>query len=208
MTIEKSLRLHLGCGTNKLPGWVNVDSVKDCQPDLLHDLAKPLAFTDLSVDAILAEGLLEHFDKYMRYAVFSDWVRVLKIGGTITVGVPNFKKIIFRYFKFEFNNFVDTIFGENLWNSKFYIGHFGNHKWGYSKESLADFVKQFGIEPVLIQTKALAITLAGRKTRHLPQEEVEAFMIYSHNNKCGIGVPEVSFGFAKEKISVFESNSK
>ena len=113
MTERKALKLHLGCGTNKLPGWVNIDSVKACRPDLVHDITTPLPYADQSADEILAEDLLEHFDKYIRFVVFGEWVRVLKVGGTVTVQVPNFKKILFRYFKFGFDNFVDFIFGEN-----------------------------------------------------------------------------------------------
>lgn len=143
-----SMKLHLGCGSNKLKGWVNIDSIEGCQPDMVHDITQPLPFEGLSVDEILAEDLLEHFDKYMRFIVFSDWCRVLKMDGRITLQVPNLKKILFKYFKFGFNNFVDFIFGENLWRSEYYLGHFGNHKWGYSEKSLVEFVRLFGIEPV------------------------------------------------------------
>ena len=118
-----------------MPGWVNIDSVPGCNPDLVHDLAKPLPYADLSTDELRADGVLEHFDKYMRYVVAGDWARVLCVGGTIHLTVPDFKKLLFRYFKFRFDDFVDTLFGENLWESRIYIGHFGNHKWGYSKES-------------------------------------------------------------------------
>src|SRR5437879_1413416 len=112
------LKLHLGCGTNKLAGWVNIDSVKGCQPDLVHDITQPLPYGAQTVEEILAEDLLEHFDKYMRYVVFGEWARVLKVGGRMTVQVPNFKKILLRYFKFGYENFVDFIFGENMWRSE------------------------------------------------------------------------------------------
>ncbi len=61
------MKLHLGCGTKKLPGWINIDSVKDVHPDLAHDLRNPFPYPDFSVEEILAEDLLEHFDKYIRY---------------------------------------------------------------------------------------------------------------------------------------------
>ena len=63
MKDNSSLKLHLGCGTNKLEGWVNVDSVADCQPDLVHDVSQPLPYQNESVDEILAEDLLEHFGR-------------------------------------------------------------------------------------------------------------------------------------------------
>ena len=109
------MKLHVGCGTNKIPGWVNIDSVASCQPDQVHDLSKALPYADQTADELKAEGVLEHFDKYMRYVVVGDWVRVLKVGGLIHLELPDFKKILFnRYFKFKFDDLMDTIFGENL----------------------------------------------------------------------------------------------
>ena len=202
---EQKLKLHLGCGTNKLDGWVNVDSVKGCAPDLLHDITRPLPYENLTIDEILAEDLLEHFDKYMRFVVFADWARVLKLSGKITLQVPNFKKILFRYFKFGFDNFVDFVFGENMWRSQIYNGHFGNHKWGYSEKSLQGFVKMFGMEPIMLERKGLNIRLTAEKKRHIPIEELDKIMIYSHANATGIGEASIPLSKAREKIKVFQN---
>ncbi len=200
------MKLHLGCGTKKLDGWINIDAVKSCHPDLVHDITQTLPYPDLSADEILAEDLLEHFDKYMRFVVFYEWARVLKIDGKITIQVPNFKKIIFRYFKLGFDNFVDTVFGENLWQSKLYNGHFGNHKWGYSDKTLQEFVRLFGIEPVKAEKKGLNLRLSGQKKRHVRLSELEKIKIYSPANKCGNGEPFCSVDFAHEKIREFQKN--
>ncbi len=203
---KTSTKLHLGCGTNKLSGWINIDSIKGCSPDLVHDITQPLPYDDLTVDEILAEDLLEHFDKYMRFVVFGEWARVLKPGGKITMQVPNFKKIIFRYFKFGYNNFVDFIFGENILRSEVYIGHFGNHKWGYSEESLRDFVQQFGIEPVSIEKKGLNLRMIGEKKRHVSAVQLDKIQIYSHANATGIGKASLPFGTVREKIRIYQEN--
>ena len=199
-------KLHLGCGTNQLAGWINIDSVKGCAPDLVHDITQPLPYPNFSVDEILAEDLLEHFDKYLRYVVFGEWARVLKIGGTITVQVPNFKKILFKYFKFGYDNFVDFIFGENMLRSEVYIGHFGNHKWGYSVESLRDFVKSFGIEVVSVDKKGLNLRLTGKKERQVSLEELNRIQIYSHANATGIGKPTLSLATVREQIKIYQEN--
>lgn len=202
------MKLHLGCGTKKLEGWINIDSVKECQPDLLQDISQPLPYDDLTVDEILAEDLLEHFDKYVRFIVFYEWARVLNVGGKITIQVPNFKKILFRYFKFGYDNFVDFIFGENLWESKIYNGHFGNHKWGYSQKSLKDFVKLFGIAPTHVETIGLNLRLSGLKIRHVTYAEIDDIPIYSHANKTGRGRAYVSLGFARQRIKEFFANKE
>lgn len=200
------MKLHLGCGTKKLEGWVNIDSVEACGPDLLHDISEPLPYDDMSIDEVLAEDLLEHFDKYLRFVVFYEWMRVLKVGGTVTLQVPNFKKILFKYFKFGYDNFVDFLFGENMWESKTYIGHYGNHKWGYSQKTLPAFVKHFGVELVNIETKGLNIHFVGEKKRHVTYDELDQIKIYSHANKFGGGSGHVTVGFTREKIKEFQKN--
>ncbi len=200
------MKLHLGCGSKKLEGWVNIDSVQACNPDMIQDITQPLPFKELSIDEILAEDLLEHFDKYMRFVVFYEWVRVLKLGGRVTVQVPNFTKILFKYFKFGFDNFVDFLFGENLWGSEFYLGHFGNHKWGYSEKTLVEFVRLFGIEPVEVKKSGFNIRLVGEKKRNVPLKEIEKIEIYSHANRCGNGKSSVLLSFAREKIQEFQNN--
>jgi len=202
---DEALRLHLGCGFTHHPGWVNIDAVASFQPDVLHDVSQPLPYDDLSVDEILAEDILEHFDKYQRYVVFYDWSRVLKIGGCITLQVPNFKKILFRYFKFGYDNFVDFIFGENLLAAKHYIGHYGNHKWGYSRDTLKDFVKVFGIETTDITEKGLNIRLVGKKQKHVRLSELDEIAIPSVANRSGEGQPEVSLQYARKKIQEFSA---
>jgi len=206
MNTNSALKLHLGCGTKKLDGWVNIDSVAACKPDKIHDISRPLPYAEQSVDEILAEDLLEHFDKYMRYVVMADWARVLKVGGRIIVQVPNFKKILFKYFKFGFDNFVDFIFGENMLRSEIYAGHYGNHKMGYSEQSLPAFMQLFGIEPVTVERKGLNLRFTGEKRRHVPLEELDNLMIYSHANDHGIGEAYLPLSAVREKIKEFQSS--
>ena len=202
------MKLHLGCGTKKLEGWVNIDSVPECRPDLVHDITRPLPYADQTADELLAEDLLEHFDKYIRYLVFYEWTRVLKVGGKITMQVPDFKTILWRYFKFGYDNFVDFIFGENLWESKIYIGHFGNHKWGYSQKTLKEFVSVFGIELRDVRRVGLNIRLEGVKRRHVTMPELDNVQIYSHANKFGKGQATVSLKFAREAIGRFQETTE
>ena len=202
------MKLHLGCGTKKLEGWVNIDSVPECRPDVVHDITQPLPYADQSADELLAEDLLEHFDKYVRYLVFYEWMRVLEVGGKITLQVPDFKTILLRYFKFGYNNFVDFIFGENLWESRIYIGHFGNHKWGYSQKTLREFVSVFGIETANIRRVGLNIRLEGIKRRHVTLNELDNVTIYSHANKFGNGQERVTLKFARDAIQRFQESSE
>ena len=80
------LKLHLGCGPEKFEGWTNIDFEERYKPDILAD-ARELPFEDNVADEIYASHLLEHFDH--REPVLEEWHRVLKIGGNITLVVPD-----------------------------------------------------------------------------------------------------------------------
>jgi hypothetical protein len=200
------MKLNIGCGNNKLDGYINIDSVGKFNPDLIHDITQTLPYDDLSIDEILAASILEHFDKYMRFIVFFDWVRVLKIGGVVKVKVPDFKIILSKYKKFGFDNFVDSIFGENMLGSKIYCGHYGNHKFAYCPDSLKTFVTCFGIEPQKIIHDGYDMTLVGQKVRHVSQGELDNVLIHSHANSFG-DVPDLPLHFIREKISDFQKNN-
>ena len=203
MIEPKAVKLHLGCADNILEGWINIDASSEFHPDVVHDLAKPLPFDDMSADEVMAIDLLEHFDKYQRYFVFCDWTRVLKVGGKIALQVPDFKKIVLKYKKFKFNDFAETVFGENLIRSKYYVGHYGNHKWGYSVETLKEFAGTFGIKAVEIKIEGLNISFIGEKERHVSIESLKDLMIHSHANSFGGGIPDVELGVIREKIVNF-----
>jgi len=83
------LRLNLGCGTRKKPGFVNVDKFKGCDPDIVADLLVGLPFNSLSVDEIVSENFLEHLPGEEFILVMNECYRVLKVGGVATHIVPN-----------------------------------------------------------------------------------------------------------------------
>ena len=54
-------KLNLGCGFDKREGFVNADSFKDCQPDVLLNIEQtPWEFADNSFDLILMKHVIEH----------------------------------------------------------------------------------------------------------------------------------------------------
>ncbi len=85
----QELRLHLGCGPNHLSGWINVDLVS-ARPDLPWDLARPTPFPDSSITAIFYEHLLEHLPLPPAIGLLRESHRLLKPGGVLRVGVPDF----------------------------------------------------------------------------------------------------------------------
>jgi Methyltransferase domain len=86
------LRLNLGCGQNKLAGYVNVDKLAACQPDQIVDLERvPWPFADNSADEVLLRHVLEHLgadsDTYL--AIIKELWRVCKPGAAVRIIVPH-----------------------------------------------------------------------------------------------------------------------
>lgn len=86
------LRLNLGCGDKIMPGWVNVDSVPDCNPDMVVDLEQfPWPWPDNSVEEILLSHVLEHLDEQrdVYLGIIKEMYRVCRHGAKIHIMVPH-----------------------------------------------------------------------------------------------------------------------
>jgi predicted SAM-dependent methyltransferase len=88
--IHMELKYHFCCGEEKLPGFVNVDSIPFGQ-EIVFDLNKKWNFAkDNSADYILIKDGLEHLDSVEHF--LSEASRVLKPqNGTLEIHVPHFK---------------------------------------------------------------------------------------------------------------------
>jgi predicted SAM-dependent methyltransferase len=90
------LRLHLGCGATKKPGWVNID-LAGANVDLAWDITDPLPFQDGAVDVIFHEHLLEHLSLAKGLSLMRECHRLLKEGGVLRVAVPNCRNYLTAY---------------------------------------------------------------------------------------------------------------
>jgi SAM-dependent methyltransferase len=82
-----TLRLHLGSGPERLPGWVNVDLYFPAE--LCLDLRAPLPLPDDLVDAIYSQHFLEHLDHEAGIRLIRECARVLKPGGWVRFCTPD-----------------------------------------------------------------------------------------------------------------------
>jgi len=89
---DKKIKLNLGCGFQKLEGFVNVDISDISEPDVKHDLMQfPWPFETSSVDHIVAKDILEHVgnssDDFI--AVIKEMYRVSANGAAWEVQFPH-----------------------------------------------------------------------------------------------------------------------
>lgn len=141
--------LNLGCGSKKLPGFVNVDGYENdrSKPDVLHDLTKPLPWDDGTVDEVHAYHVIEHFHRWEVPAILTDWARVLKPGGKLVLECPCLNKVLGI-----FNHFVtrgEVIDGRltmwALYGDPNYKEPAMCHKWCYSVDELQTLVSETGL---------------------------------------------------------------
>ena len=83
----KPIRLNLGCGTERIPGYIACDLYEE-GADMKFDAAE-LPFADNMVDEIRAYHLIEHFTFNNAFKVLREWHRALKPGGILVMETPD-----------------------------------------------------------------------------------------------------------------------
>lgn len=83
------MKLNLGSGTKRYPGYTNIDADAGSNPDHVINIEKErLPFPDSSVDHILAHHILEHLGDGFFHCI-QEMYRVCKHGAIIDVRVPH-----------------------------------------------------------------------------------------------------------------------
>lgn len=101
----KDLKLHLGCGTVYLPGYINIDYPLDIQSsqhaqqvpvDLYADITT-LHYMPGSVAEVRLHHVFEHFDRATALRLLVEWYEWLMDGGILTIETPDFDRCIKAY---------------------------------------------------------------------------------------------------------------
>lgn len=94
------LRLNVGCGGTRRPGWIGIDL--NPAADLQLDIRRSLPFPDGSCLDIYAEHVLEHLAYPGEVEeVLRDWLRLLVPGGRLSIGVPDTAEPLACYLRGE-----------------------------------------------------------------------------------------------------------
>ena len=117
------LKLHIGCGNNKINEFINIDIRPEANPDVIGDAAA-LPYGDNSVDLIYSCCMLEHFGKNNNLKFFRNtswvdvlkhWYDILKPGGELYVSTIDFRAICDEYLE---NNNLESLIGATLGGQK------------------------------------------------------------------------------------------
>lgn len=104
------MKLHLGCGSSYLEGYVNIDfppSEQTVQKDLVADIygdITELSYPDSSIDEIRLHHVFEHFSRPVALALLCRWRNWLKPGGLLRIETPD-AAACFKLMKSPFYSF-------------------------------------------------------------------------------------------------------
>jgi SAM-dependent methyltransferase len=88
----QSVAYNMGCGHNKLDGFINVDAFSECGPDLQIDLEQlPWPLETSSADKVVFNHSLEHMgqDPKIFLGIMKELYRICKPGAEIYINVPH-----------------------------------------------------------------------------------------------------------------------
>lgn len=90
------IKLHLGCGHIRLPGYVNIDIMPAKAADLVADL-RALPYPDSSVDVVYSCAAIEHLGRREWIGALREWSRILRPGAVLRLSTSDFEAVIARY---------------------------------------------------------------------------------------------------------------
>ena len=150
--------LHLGCGINKLEGWINADFFSGLKPwkkdnnkpDWMLDLRFPLKCVDNIWDGVFTEHTLEHLYPNQTLALLNELHRTMKRGAWIRITVPDVEKYV-EYYQHKEGH------------QKFYIWQTGceaihaiTQKWGHKSVWDSKLLERFLQEAGFVNIKKVS----------------------------------------------------
>ena len=156
---KKYDKLHLGCGSRKYAGWLNVDLINsDYNVDLAHT---PLPFQNDSFRVITSQQVIEHLRLEQELIpLFRELLRVLKPGGNLWLSCPDMEKICNSYLidkgkdllrdrldRYPDNPWRKTPYTQEIIN--FYFHQDGEHKNLFDFEMLKAELIEIGFSQVI-----------------------------------------------------------
>jgi SAM-dependent methyltransferase len=119
--------LDVGCGINKKPGSIGIDSNPRSRADVIVDIDRfPYPFRDSSFDALQAVHVIEHVCDVVR--TMEEFHRLVRPGGEVYLATPHYT---------DFSSFCDPTHKWHL--NSFSMRYFGEDHGGYSYYSNARF---------------------------------------------------------------------
>ncbi|MEW5760268.1 MAG: methyltransferase domain-containing protein [Candidatus Thermoplasmatota archaeon] len=132
--------LNIGCGIAYKPNSVNIDCFDASVADMLHN-AIDLPFESNTLELIEAYHILEHFDYIHCKYVLSEWYRILKPNGKLTIETPDIEETFRKFNSLSMNQQKATL----QW--LYGIDSMGmQHRTGFTYKILEALLLEIGFE--------------------------------------------------------------
>jgi len=186
----EKIKLHLGCGNDLLPGYINID--KKLREGVNYDFNSDildLKFYNESVDEIRLHHVFEHFHRYQTVVLMFVWNNWLKKGGKLTIETPDFEWCCRKYLNLItlrgilWNTLVGlkyrkNYFKTNKWRVLRHVfgskeADWANHLEGWDKDTLSYLFELFGFKIIEIKQYKYKgwtspnVRVTGEKTKHI-----------------------------------------
>jgi len=152
--VTETKKLHLGCGSNVLPGWINTDFPPKSDSIIELDATKRFPFEENYFDYVFSEHMIEHISFEDGLHMLKECYRTLKPGGKIRCSTPDLRFLIDLHTNPEkdINKRYINWAVDKFWNNSIYLPGmvFNNfvRNWGhlfiYDKETLTQSLTQCG----------------------------------------------------------------
>lgn len=91
------MKLNLGCWHRYIPGFIHVDLCDMEHINYQTSIDNLSMFSDSTASLIYSSHSFEYFNRQEAVDVLKEWRRVLKLGGTLRLAVPDFDSLIEVY---------------------------------------------------------------------------------------------------------------
>ncbi|MGZ3406786.1 MAG: class I SAM-dependent methyltransferase [Polyangia bacterium] len=153
-TFDPPYKLHLGCGTVRFDGWINIDADPKLDTvDLRWDLGRSIPVGDGTCRLLFSEHLLEHLPPDRGVAFLKECRRVLQPGGVVRIAMPSLENILAKavsedwrdqdWLRWPEYQFIET--RAEMINIAF---RWWGHQWLYDREELHRRLREAGFEQI------------------------------------------------------------
>lgn len=119
------MKINYGCGEKKLDGFVNVDIEKSVNPDVICDLrTQSFPFDTGSADALYCIHAIEHIESFHWPHIFTEFSRVLKLGGQLVLMYPEFENCVKGFLENRWGMkefWKNTLYGRQLYPGDYHV---------------------------------------------------------------------------------------
>ncbi len=147
------LKLHIGCASKRLDGYINIDSRQTNATDHVCDAAAITFVSAGSVSEIYSRHMLEHLDPNDAMTTLKHWHDLLAPSGILNVVVPDI-----TFHAQQILGLVQSSMGDQTLHAM--AGFWGwrdetrggskedAHRWGYTETSLVRLLTELGFTDV------------------------------------------------------------